>query len=123
MSSRNTLRVVHDHDRVDLAAAETAAAQFLTALGVCEHHLLPFVGVAHVGYLPADRILTLDGAPLVMGCSRRSPLPIPVDGKNSDARVTARGSAGRTGVAGVVVVGPGSCHGSGPAAEGAGDER
>jgi GTP cyclohydrolase I len=108
---RPALRVVHEPDGVDLAAAEAAAGQFLTALGistaseslrgtpgrmarayaelftprpfdlttfpndegydelvlarripvrsVCEHHLLPFVGTAHVGYLPGARILGL----------------------------------------------------------------
>ena len=112
MRSSPALRVVHESgDAVDIDAAETAARDFLRALGirldseslagtpgrmarayaelfsprpfnlttfpndegydelvlargipvrsVCEHHLLPFVGVAHVGYLPGERILGL----------------------------------------------------------------
>ncbi len=27
---------------------------------VCEHHLLPFVGVAHVGYIPHGRVVGID---------------------------------------------------------------
>ena len=104
-------RVTHPRPEVDPGAAEQAAADLLTALGldlmdenlaetprrmaraliemtsgsdfelttfpndegydelvlvrdipvqsVCEHHMLPFVGVAHIGYLPGDRILGL----------------------------------------------------------------
>jgi len=111
MRSPAALRVVEPVGSVDLAAAEQAAADLLTALGIpldseilegaparmarayaellaprpfdlttfpndegydelvlardipvrslCEHHLLPFSGVAHVGYLPGTRILGL----------------------------------------------------------------
>jgi GTP cyclohydrolase I len=108
---RRRPRVTQPRPEVDLGAAEQAAADLLTALGldlmdenlaetprrmaraliemtsgsdfelttfpndegydelvlvrdipvqsVCEHHMLPFVGVAHIGYLPGDRILGL----------------------------------------------------------------
>jgi GTP cyclohydrolase IA len=104
-------RITHERPAADPAAAEAAAADLLTALGmdledpnledtprrmshallemtsapdfelttfpndegydelvlveniplqsICEHHMLPFVGVAHIGYLPGDRILGL----------------------------------------------------------------
>ena len=104
-------RITHARPRVDVPAAERAAADLLVALGldltddnlaetprrmahaliemtrsvdfelttfpndddydelvlvrdirlqsVCEHHMLPFVGVAHVGYIPGDRIVGL----------------------------------------------------------------
>jgi GTP cyclohydrolase I len=108
---RPELHIAGDEAGADLAAAERAAADFLTALRidldsaglretparmarayaelfraqpfqlttfpndegydelvlardipfrtVCEHHLLPFSGVAHVGYLPGERLLGL----------------------------------------------------------------
>jgi GTP cyclohydrolase I len=119
------LRVAHRATGMDLTAAERAAADFLTALGigtdteatadtprrlarayaemltapafdlttfpndegydelvlarsipvqsVCEHHMLPFVGVAHVGYLPADRILGLSKLARVVELFARRP--------------------------------------------------
>jgi GTP cyclohydrolase I len=38
---------------------ELVLAKSIPIRSVCEHHLLPFVGVAHVGYLPGERILGL----------------------------------------------------------------
>nr|WP_222437745.1 GTP cyclohydrolase I FolE [Quadrisphaera sp. RL12-1S] len=38
---------------------EVVLARGIPFRSVCEHHLLPFVGVAHVGYLPGDRIVGL----------------------------------------------------------------
>ena len=42
----------HGYDELVLATA-------LPVRSLCEHHLLPFSGVAHIGYLPGDRILGL----------------------------------------------------------------
>lgn len=119
------LRIVRPERDIDLAAAEDAAAAFLTALGVdlgtestretprrmaaayaemfsprpfdlttfpndqgydelvlarsipvqsvCEHHLLPFVGVAHVGYLPGQRIVGLSKLARVVEMFARRP--------------------------------------------------
>lgn len=33
---------------------------------ICEHHLLPFIGVAHIAYIPGDRIVGLGRLPRVV---------------------------------------------------------
>ena len=38
---------------------ELVLSRGIPVRSVCEHHMLPFVGVAHVGYLPGERILGL----------------------------------------------------------------
>lgn len=38
---------------------ELVLARDIPLHSLCQHHLLPFTGVAHVGYLPGARILGL----------------------------------------------------------------
>jgi len=46
---------------------ELVLARAIPFRTVCEHHLLPFYGVAHVGYLPGERILGLSKLARVVG--------------------------------------------------------
>ena len=38
----------------------------ITVRSMCEHHLLPFLGIAHIAYLPGDRVVGLGKLPRVV---------------------------------------------------------
>jgi GTP cyclohydrolase I len=52
---------------------ELVLARGIPVHSVCEHHLLPFVGVAHVAYLPGARILGLSKLARVVEMFARRP--------------------------------------------------
>ena len=52
---------------------ELVLARAIPVQSLCEHHLLPFVGVAHVGYLPGERILGLSKLARVVELFARGP--------------------------------------------------
>jgi GTP cyclohydrolase IA len=52
---------------------EMVLARAIPVQSVCEHHMLPFVGVAHVGYLPGPRILGLSKLVRVVELFARRP--------------------------------------------------
>ena len=57
----------------DAGYDELIIARSIPVHSVCEHHLLPFVGVAHVGYLPGERILGLSKLARVVELFARRP--------------------------------------------------
>jgi GTP cyclohydrolase I len=73
--------MIHLADTVPIGASEagvpaTSDAVILRDLAfrsVCEHHLLPFVGTAHVAYLPGDRVVGLGRLPAVIDTLARRP--------------------------------------------------
>jgi GTP cyclohydrolase IA len=48
------------------ATSDAVVLRDLAFRSVCEHHLLPFVGTAHVAYLPAERVVGLGRIPAVI---------------------------------------------------------
>jgi GTP cyclohydrolase IA len=52
---------------------ELVLARAIPVQSVCEHHMLPFVGTAHVGYLPGERILGLSKLVRVVEMFARRP--------------------------------------------------
>jgi GTP cyclohydrolase IA len=52
---------------------ELVLARGIPVHSVCEHHMLPFLGTAHVGYLPAQRILGLSKLARVVELFARRP--------------------------------------------------
>jgi GTP cyclohydrolase I len=51
---------------------ELVVARAIPFHSLCEHHLLPFIGVAHVGYLPGEQILGLSKLARVVDYFARS---------------------------------------------------
>jgi GTP cyclohydrolase IA len=52
---------------------ELVLVEDIPVRSLCEHHILPFVGVAHVGYLPGARILGLSKFARMVDLHARQP--------------------------------------------------
>lgn len=52
---------------------ELLVARSLPVQSICEHHMLPFTGVAHIGYVPGERILGLSEFARVVEMFARRP--------------------------------------------------
>ncbi|MFP7761317.1 GTP cyclohydrolase I FolE [Marisediminicola sp. LYQ134] len=51
---------------LDDSPSETVLVRDIRFRSMCEHHLLPFVGVAHIAYAPRERLIGLGRLPLVV---------------------------------------------------------
>jgi GTP cyclohydrolase I len=61
--------VAHLADTVDLGEGETGEVVLVRDIefrSICEHHLLPFIGMAHIAYVPGSRVVGLGRLPQVV---------------------------------------------------------
>ncbi|MCL2787712.1 MAG: GTP cyclohydrolase I FolE [Micrococcales bacterium] len=80
----------------DLGHNELVLVTGIELYSMCEHHLLPFHGTAHVGYIPSDgRIMGLSKvARLVEGCARRLQVQERLTSQIADALEAGLGAQG-----------------------------
>lgn len=60
---RDPLEALGDTMPMEPGSSDLVVVRDLDFRSTCEHHLVPFVGVAHVAYLPHDRIVGLGRIP------------------------------------------------------------
>lgn len=53
-------------DTIPAEHNEVVILKDIDFVSICEHHLLPFTGVAHIAYLPNDRVIGLGRLPKVV---------------------------------------------------------
>jgi GTP cyclohydrolase I len=51
---------------VEYGEGEMIVVSDIEYSSMCEHHMLPFVGVAHVGYLPGEKVVGLSKIPRIV---------------------------------------------------------
>jgi GTP cyclohydrolase I len=74
---------------------DTVLLRDVPLASMCEHHLLPFVGKAHVGYVPEDRVVGLSEiVHLVEGFARRPQLQERLTAQIAEALYRDLGSRG-----------------------------
>jgi GTP cyclohydrolase I len=74
---------------------DTVLVRDIPLYSICEHHLIPFVGKAHVGYAPHGRVVGLSKlARLVEGYARRPQLQERLTAQVADALYESLGSRG-----------------------------
>ena len=77
------------------SARDTVLVRDIPLASLCEHHLLPFIGKAHLGYAPNGQVVGLSKlARLVEGYARRPQLQERLTAQIADALYESLGSRG-----------------------------